>query len=241
MGKQCVLAVIALTSSGWFCCHVSVLLLHCQRQLIWISHTLKCYIKPTPPYQGSWVYPPWNVWMSKCGSGSESHLYDMADQVTKMPGNLYMWPRLKWKIMWTVGFLAYPWSSTTEFNICKQANPVHIFANSHDMLRLKFDLLNSLTGTVWTWHGTQCCRMPCTCTLYLQVYCCAVCLCYGINSGANQRHATATVCCIWALGETINKNNVPQMHWHCDFVPVQQVGIHTSFHHFMKFSQIFNK
>ena len=46
---------------------------------------------------------------------------------------------------------------------------MHIFANSHDMLLLKFDLLNSLTGTIWAWHGTQCCRMPCTCTLYLQV------------------------------------------------------------------------
>ena len=135
----------------------------------------------------------------------------------------------------------YPWSSTTEFNICKQANRAHIFANSHDMLLLKFDLLNSLTGTLWAWHGTQCCRMPCTCTLYLQVYCCAVCICYGINSRANQRHAIATVRCIWALGETINKNNVPQMHWHCDFVPKQQVGIHTGSHHFMKFSQIFNK
>ena len=41
---------------------------------------------------------------------------------------------------------------------------MHIFANSHDMLLLKFDLLNSLTGTLWAWHGTQCCRMPCTCT-----------------------------------------------------------------------------
>ena len=89
-----------------------------------------------------------------------------------------------------------PWSFTTEFNICKQANRVHIFANSHDMLLLKFDLLNSLTGTLWAWHGTRCCRMPCTYTLYLQVYCCAVCICYGINSGPNQRHATATVRCI---------------------------------------------
>ena len=28
---------------------------------------------------------------------------------------------------------------------------MHIFANSHDMLFLKFDLLNGLTGTLW--HG----------------------------------------------------------------------------------------
>lgn len=27
-------------------------------------------------------------------------------------------------------------------------------------------------------------------------YCGAVCICYGINSGADQRHATATVRCI---------------------------------------------
>ena len=74
-----------------------------------------------------------------------------------------------------VGFLAYPWSSTAEFNMCKQAHSVLIFANSHDMLLLKFDLLNSLTMLQDAMY------------MYLQVYCCAVCICYGINSGANIR------------------------------------------------------
>ena len=71
------------------------------------------------------------------------------------------------------------------------------------------------------------------------MYCCAVCICYEINSGANQRHATATVLCFCALRR--QQNQCTQMHWHCDFVPTKKAQIHTGFHHFMKMSQIFNK
>ena len=206
MGKQCILAIIALTSSSWFCCHVSVLLLCCQRQLIWINvmsnqrhptkvgglthhEMFKCQFKMWLWLRGL------PVWYGRPGN-----------QDARKPIRV---TKIKMKDCEQWASRLYPWSSTTEFNICKQANRAHIFANSHDMLLLKFDLLNSLTGTLWAWHGTRFCRMPCTYTLYLQVYCCAVCICYGINSGPNQRHATATVRCIWALGETMNKNNVP--------------------------------
>lgn len=123
--------------------------------------------------------------------------------------------------------------------MCKQAHSVHIFANSHDMLLLKFDLLNSLTGTLWAWHAAWDTVLQDAMYMYLQVYCCAVCICYGINSGANQRHATATVRCICALGETTKT-----MYLKCTDIAIsspQQVGIHTGFHHFMKLSQIFNK
>ena len=84
-----------------------------------------------------------------------------------------------------------------------------IFANSHDMLLLKFDLLNGLTGTLWAWHGTQCCRMPCTCTFK----CIVVQFVSAMESTAEPISETCNSnsslhLCI--RGD--NKNNVPQMH-----------------------------